>query len=140
LIINFCYHNKGVNPHHLLPPSPQNYFPQRPNVSTFNNAHQINPPLYFRPPNQPYDKFKKNKRGFIRHNEVTNNQYAYTSNQNLKNNSYSASPRFNLHSGYRTWHAPNNNNSNWSIANSTVCTSVNIIQCIIKLKLLIVNF
>ncbi|CAB5184504.1 uncharacterized protein OCT59_029662 [Rhizophagus irregularis] len=112
----------GVNPHHLLPPPPQNYFPQRPIVSTFNNAHQINPPLYFRPPNQSHDKFKKNKRGFIRHNEVTNNQYAYTSDQNLKNNSYSASPRFNSHSGYQTWHAPNNNNnSNWSIANSTEC-------------------
>ncbi|GES77634.1 methyltransferase domain-containing protein [Rhizophagus clarus] len=112
----------GVNPHHLLPPPPQNYLPQRPIVSTFNNAHQINHPLYFRPPNQLHDKFKKNKRGFIRHNEVTNNQYAYTTDQNLKNNNYSASPRFNLHPGYQTWHAPNNNNnSHWPIANSTGC-------------------
>ncbi|RIA90232.1 hypothetical protein C1645_823641 [Glomus cerebriforme] len=116
----------GVNPHHLLPPPPQSYFPQRPIISTFNNAHQINPPPYFRPQNQSYEKFKKNKRGFIRHNDFTNNQYVYTPDQNFKNNNYSASPRFNstVNSGqHQIWHAPNNNNNypNWPIANSTEC-------------------
>ncbi|CAI2163962.1 8925_t:CDS:10 [Funneliformis geosporum] len=118
----------GVMPPHLLPSSPQSYLPQRPISPTFNNGHQINPP-HFKPQSQLHEKFKKNKRGFIRHrDEAINNQYAYNSDQKSKseltNNGYSSSPCYNnspVNSSHhhQIWRAPNHNNfPNWPITNS----------------------